>query len=128
MGDRANFGFRSNEGTEIIFLYGHWAGDGMMATLANALEVARRRWCDESYATRICISNIIGDEWTQETGWGVSTYMGDNEHSVPVVNWGTQTVSLYDSSVSLVPNFVNPKFTMGLDVFVAKFSKDLANA
>jgi hypothetical protein len=96
MGDRANFGFRQENGS-IIYLYGHWAGEGMMNTLATAIAKARPRWTDESYATRICISQIIGDQWDQEYSWGISTTIGDNEHSIPIVDWQAQAVALYEA-------------------------------
>jgi len=71
MGDRANFGFKDSKG-DTIFLYGHWAGHGMLERLANAVEAARPRWTDESYATRICVSQMINEDWKSETGWGLS--------------------------------------------------------
>jgi hypothetical protein len=122
MGDRANFGFRQSNG-DTIYLYGHWAGSQMMNRLATALETARPRWSDESYATRICISQIIGDEWDQEYSWGISTHIGDNEHSVPIVDWGQQTVSLFEHNWGKDIDETNPKFTMSLDAFVQKFVK-----
>ena len=124
MGDRANFGFRQADG-DTIFLYGHWAGYGMMARLAQAIEVARPRWRDESYATRIAISNLIGEEWSQEYSWGISTYIGDNEHSIPVVEWCTERVILY-SRDGLENNDI--KFVMDFDSFLSKFAKDLTYA
>jgi len=124
MGDRANFGFRQADG-DTIFLYGHWAGYGMMARLAQAIEVARPRWRDESYATRIAISNLIGEEWNQEYSWGISTYIGDNEHSIPVVEWCTERVILY-SRDGLENNDI--KFVMDFDSFLSKFAKDLTYA
>ena len=107
-----------------IYLYGHWAGDGMMSTLASALIAAHPRWSDESYATRIAISNIIGDEWTQETGWGLSTYFCDSEHSVPVVNFKDQTVRLMPHSWDKMFDMsAEPKFVMGFQSFVDKFAR-----
>jgi hypothetical protein len=130
MGDRANFGFRQ-EDDSIIFLYGHWAGEGMLNTLATAIHKARPRWTDESYATRICISQIIGDQWDQEYSWGISTTFGDNEHSVPIVNWQDQAVSLYAADWGTTnTDFLNstPKFAMGLEAFVNKFAKHLVTS
>jgi hypothetical protein len=131
MGDRANFGFRQSDGN-IIYLYGHWAGEGMMNTLAEAIAKARPRWNDESYATRICISQIIGNEWQEETGWGISTSIGDNEHSIPIVDWESQAVCLYQadwntSSREFTEITLNrtPKFAMGLEAFINKFAKYL---
>ena len=55
------------------------------------------RWNDPSYATRIAISQIIGDNWNSEYGFGIYTgkeYVGDNEYSdVLVVNWKERNVT-----------------------------------
>ena len=119
MGDRANFVFEQENGDR-IFLYGHHAGWEMMDRLANAIKAAQPRWHDESYATRIAISSLVGNAWDQEMGWGISTYLTDNEHSIPVVNWSNETVTLYDSNLDAI------KFVMPLGSFVAKFDKNLA--
>ena len=127
MGDRATFVFEQEDGNA-IYLYGHWAGEGMMANLATAIDKASVRWSDESYATRICISQMIGNEWNQETGWGLSTYFCDSEHSVPVVNWKDQTVRLMPHSWDKKFDMsVDPKFVMSFDSFVNKFAKVLTN-
>ena len=124
MGDRANFGFRQTDGS-IIYLYGHWAGYEMMARLSDALIAAERRWNDESYATRIAISTMIGDEWSQEYSWGISTSLGDNEHSVPVVDWQNKTVTLYPHTWENGVMFDSPKFVMGFQQFLDRFAKVL---
>jgi hypothetical protein len=131
MGDRANFGFRADNESPVVVLYAHWGGYEMMNNLAHAIETARPRWTDEGYATRIAISQLIGEEWNQEYSYGIYVnQIGDNEHSVPVVNWGDQTVSLYEASFTTLPNFDKdtPKFTMGLDAFIKKFAKHLTLA
>jgi hypothetical protein len=116
MGDRANFGFRqSNE--NVVFLYGHWAGHRMLENLADCVLTAKPRWNDEAYATRICISNLIGDEWPSETGWGITVNeLADNEHKVPVIDWSKQTFTLYEEDLTTVV------FTTDLNSFVAKYS------
>jgi hypothetical protein len=90
MGNRANYGFRSGDDT--IFLYGHWAGEpGMCERLATALSVASPRFGDDGYATRITISQLIGDDWNSETGWGLYVNEipdNDVENAVLVVDWG----------------------------------------
>ena len=116
MGDRANFGFKDRKGNT-VFLYGHWAGHRMLENLANAVEVARPRWTDESYATRIAISNLVGDEWKSETGWGITVnQLADNEHKVPIIDWNNQTFTLMEEDLKTVV------FTMDLNNFVAKYS------
>lgn len=126
MGDRATFVIETEDST--LFLYGHWAGDGMMANLANALSAATNRILmdDQTYATRIIISYLIGDGWRSETGWGISTKFMDSEHSVPVVNLNSKSVRLlpYDYSKPFDRAAI-PKFVMDIDTFVKKFSKPL---
>lgn len=131
MGDRANFGFKQSNG-DVIVLYGHWAGYEMLAKLAQAVEIAEQRWTDESYATRIVISNLIGDEWTSLTGWGlaVNTIL-DNEHKIPVIDWRTGTMSLHeeaswDEDTKVRGMLDEPMFTMTLQAFVDKYSKVLS--
>ena len=117
MGDRANFGFRQSNG-ETIVLYGHWAGHDMLGNLAEAVEAARSRWTDESYATRISISRLIGEDWTSETGWGLSVnQILDNEHKIPVIDWVNQTFTLYEEDLSTVV------FSLSLAAFVDKYSR-----
>jgi hypothetical protein len=117
MGDRANFGFKQNDGNT-LYLYGHWAGHNMLAKLANAVQAAEPRWQDPSYATRIAISNLIGDEWPNETGWGLSiNRILDNEHKIPVINWGTQTFTLFEEDLTTVV------FSLSLAHFVDKYSR-----
>ena len=75
MGDRANFGFVQPNGNTIV-LYGHWAGYQMLAQLAEAVAKAKPRWNDTAYATRIAVSNLIGDQWNMETGWSCTLIAG----------------------------------------------------
>jgi len=120
MGDRANFGFRDSK-ENIVFLYGHWAGHRMLENLANAVEAARPRWTDESYATRICISQLVGDEWASETGWGIYVnQLGDNEHKVPIIDWKNKTFTLMKEDLT------TEVFSISLEAFVAKYCSQLS--
>ena len=49
----------------------HWGGYDRFTNLARALKAAEPRWHDGSYATRIIISQLIGDNWNQELGFGL---------------------------------------------------------
>lgn len=72
MGDRFVYGFRESENAPAtIFLYGHWNGATAESDVVNALRAAEPRWNDPSYATRIAISTIVGNDWESETGYGV---------------------------------------------------------
>ena len=120
MGDRANFGFKDRKG-DTIFLYGHWAGHQMLQNLADAVQIAHPRWSDESYATRICISQLINEEWSSETGWGLSVNeLGDNEHKVPIINWSNKTFTLMQEDLQ------TEVFSTSLEGFVAKYSSQLS--
>ena len=128
MCDRANFGFKQSN-DETIVLYGHWAGHDMLGNLASAVETARPRWTDESYATRIVISNLVGDNWHELTGWGLTVNnILDNEHKIPVIDWRTQTFSLHeeaswDENTKVRGMQDEPMFTMTLDSFINKYSR-----
>ena len=128
MGDRANFVF-VQDNKETVVLYGHWAGHNMLSNLANAVFVARPRWEDPSYATRITISQMINDGWASETGWGLYVNaIGDNEHKIAVIDWEQQTFSLHeeadhsdkDNKVRGMSN--EALFTMDLTEFVEKYA------
>lgn len=130
MGDRANFGFVQPNGN-VIVLYGHWAGHQMLGKLADALIAARPRWNDPSYATRIAISHLIGDQWNMETGWGLHVNeIGDNEHKIAIVDWQQKTFSLHaeddfrnsDNKVRGMNNEVI--FAMDLESFCEKYAID----
>ena len=128
MGDRANFGFVQPNG-ETIVLYGHWAGHNMLGRLADAVIAARPRWTDSSYATRIAISQLIGDQWNMETGWGLQVNeRSDNEHKIAIVDFEQQTFSLHeeddfrnqDNKVRGMKN--EAIFTMDLSAFCEKYA------
>ena len=128
MGDRANFGFVQPNGNTIV-LYGHWAGYNMLGRLADAVIEARPRWNDPAYGTRIAISQIVGDQWNEETGWGLHVNeISDNEHKIAVVDFEQQTFSLHeedsfhntDNKVRGMSN--KPIFTMDLSEFCEKYA------
>lgn len=99
MGDRSNIGFRDRY-NNVIVLYGHWLGEeNVLSALKKALEASRPRWNDESYATRIAISNIVGDNWKSETGWGLSVNQvldNDADYVIPVVDFLNQKIEIHD--------------------------------
>jgi hypothetical protein len=128
MGDRANFGFVQPNGNTIV-LYGHWAGGNMLSNLAEAVFKSRPRWNDPSYATRITISHMIGDQWNMETGWGLHVNeIGDNEHKIAIIDFQQQTFSLHEEAPrNDLDNKVNGMkneaiFTQDLSNFVEKYA------
>jgi hypothetical protein len=127
MGDRANFGIRQADGNT-IFVYGHWAGHQMLAKFAKAINrvVDAGRMGDNAYATRIIISDLIGEDWSQDMRWGITVNtLADNEHKVPVYDLTSDTVTLYDvedwRNLSLGAKIVE----FSREDFVRKYSKEM---
>jgi hypothetical protein len=101
----------------------------MLGKLADAVIAARPRWNDPSYATRITISQLIGDQWNMETGWGLHVNeISDNEHKIAIVDWEQQIFSLHeeddfrnqDNKVRGMKN--QAIFTMDLSTFCEKYA------
>jgi hypothetical protein len=70
MGDRVVFSIKQDKDLSVN-LYSHWGGYDRFKDLARALKAAEPRWSDCSYATRIIVSQLIGDQWNEETGFGL---------------------------------------------------------
>ena len=70
MGDRIVYSIKQDKDLSVN-LYSHWGGYDRFNDLARALQAAEPRWNDGSYATRIIISQLIGDNWNQELGFGI---------------------------------------------------------
>jgi hypothetical protein len=85
MGDRGNIFFvdrREGDALEGIYMYTHWSGAALPLTVREALERGRGRWGDSQYLARIVFCELVGEAVREETGYGLSTRIGDNEHSV----------------------------------------------
>lgn len=92
MGARTVFTFETEPG-EAIYLYSHSGGDDKMNDLANAIDKARVRWSDESYALRIMISTLIGESWNSEYGYGLWTqHRFEEEYEPTEINIRDRTV------------------------------------
>lgn len=91
MGARINYVF--NDGTEhAVALYSHWGETDWQQDIARAVYMAKPRWGDTSYATRIIVSQLINDSWNSETGFGLfainptNPYLGDFTVVIDMVN------------------------------------------
>ena len=97
MGARTVFSFETEPG-EFIHLYSHSGGETKMNDLANAIECARVRWEDETYALRIMVSTLIGESWSSEYGYGLWTQHQFEESYEPTeINVRHKTVRVNDN-------------------------------
>ena len=101
MGDRAVFGFKENKDATPVWLYSHWGGSSQRQDLAQAIIQAKPRWTDSSYATRIAMSTLIGDLWSQELNFGISageSFCLPDYDYVLVVVWDKCVVEMREAS------------------------------
>lgn len=89
MGDRANIVVRETwpndlGDSEAVFLYTHWSGTELPEVLRRAL-AKRWRWNDPPYLARVVFEEMIAVYPATETGFGVSTRLGDNEYDLLVL-------------------------------------------
>jgi hypothetical protein len=88
MGDRANVYIRQSA-TAGVFLYTHWGGGDLPEVVRVALDSGqgRARWRDDAYLARIVFCQMVGqDGWNDETGFGISAFICDNEHPIIVLD------------------------------------------
>jgi len=95
VGDRIVYSIKQDKDL-FVNLYCHWGGYDRFVDLARALQAAEPRWNDGSYATRIIISQLIGDQWNQELGFGIWASSSDGayggDHPDITVNLINKTV------------------------------------
>ena len=91
MGDRGNIKIYQNDNSA-IYLYTHWTGSQIYEVLKTALS-RRQRWNDGPYLTRIIFCELVKGDEDGETGFGISTHICDNEHTIIGVNPNNQMVT-----------------------------------
>ena len=91
MGDRANIVIKEDTSGGEVWLYTHWRGSEYEEILRRAL-AKRWRWSDPSYLARIIFAEMTRGSEQDETGFGISTVMGDNSHPILVVDCKKQEV------------------------------------
>lgn len=93
MGDRANIRLKDSE-SGVMYFYSHWGGSELPLTLKSALVRGKDRWDDSPYLSRIIFCEMIKDDVLDNTGFGLSTYETDNEHTIIEVDTEKNTVSI----------------------------------
>ena len=114
MGNRVVVGFQNRIDDPIIYLYQHH-GDERKEALASAISSAQSRWTDADYATRIVISQLIGDDWSQNLSYGLSV----NRFAYP--DYPTIYVVEWERGLVTTRNTDNPAEVLGSET-IAEFA------
>ena len=98
MGARTTWAVKTQEGDAVVWLYSHWGGESKLENTKDALYKAEPRWSDSTYGARIFISQIVGDSWDSETGFGITTgtlehVPFEEEYDLVVVDFTTKTIT-----------------------------------
>lgn len=100
MGDRANIHVKGDFAEDNgVYLYSHWDGSNLPTKLQKALK-KEWRWHDGQYLTRIIFDVMSEGFRDRETGLGISSYCGDGENRVLIVDVSKQTVTRKEKSYS----------------------------
>lgn len=97
MGARINYVFKDGTTSNVV-LYSHWGQDEWQRDIALALDHARPRWGDHSYAARMMISHLIQHNILDETGFGIYSINSDN------YDLGEQTVVIDFVNKTVIDN------------------------
>lgn len=58
-----------------VFLYQHYDGYNLPATLQKALQRIRDRWNDDAYLARGIFSEMVREDLDSSTGYGITSYV-----------------------------------------------------
>jgi hypothetical protein len=100
MGSRTTWKIVTNNSGAVTWLYSHWGGESKFSDTQNALVAAMPRWSDTTYGARIFVSNIVRENWSEETGFGLTATLADAEcpfeegYFNAVINFTEQRVTL----------------------------------
>lgn len=117
MSDPITFSFRNEHDDLTVDLYSHWGARESTVTLAYALNAARPRFDDPTYATRIAVCTIINNSSSDgETGFGFSAGRVEfAAFATIIVDWARSTVTFADTRE---PNYAR-ETTVSIDEFIA---------
>jgi hypothetical protein len=104
MGARINYIFKDSLSEPSVALYSHWGETDWQTDIAAALDHARPRWTDDSYATRMMISYLIQDQLLDQHGFGIYAVNGPNYElgdATVVVDFIERTIYEVGSSVKV---------------------------
>jgi hypothetical protein len=79
VGSRTAWKIVTNKSGAVTWLYSHWGGESKFEDTRNALIAAMPRWSDTTYGARIFVSNIVRENWSEETGFGLTATLDNAE-------------------------------------------------
>lgn len=111
MGARINYVFKDSLTKPSVVLYSHWGETEWQRDLSMALQHAKPRWIDQSYATRMMISYFMQDEVLGETGFGIYAINNDEYEfwdTTVIIDFNTKTIYELGSDIHVNWNaFIN---------------------
>lgn len=117
MGDRGQIKIKIDKSA--VFLYTHWGGSELNATLANALDRGRGRWSDTEYLIRIIFNEMTKGDEMSETGYGIGlSQHGDIEYPIPELDDDKGEITFLKAGYG-DQDLVGKKFTY--EEFIKKF-------
>lgn len=121
MGDRGNIAVLHDKDNQ-VWLYSHWGGSELFKRLQGGLAFGKGRWGDDSYLNRIIFCHAIPEgQFRDETGYGISTRMQDNEYPILVVDLEHKSVFVIQEDElkdGQVPAGFTPKEKWGFQQFI----------
>ena len=120
MGARINYVFKDKDQHPSVVLYSHWGETEWQRDLAMALQHAKPRWSDDSYATRMMISYLMQDSVLEETGFGIYAITGTN------FDLGETTVVIDIAKETI--NQVGSKAVVDWNKFIAAYAPESVSA
>jgi hypothetical protein len=97
MGSRTAWKIIADNAGAAIWVYSHSGGESKFEDTQNALVAAMPRWSDTTYGARIFISNIVRENWSDETGFGLTADAEcpfEESYFSAVIDFTTQVITL----------------------------------
>jgi hypothetical protein len=94
MGDRSNIAIAQFNNTDLVYLYSHWMGGGIIKVCHDVL-ARNARWDDAPYLARMLFDEMTKDAINRETGFGISANaVCDNDYPIIYLNPNSQEAFL----------------------------------
>lgn len=131
MGANTTWAVKTEKGDAVVWLYSHWGGESKIEDTREALAKAEPRWSDSTYGARIFISQIIGDSWDSETGFGITAgALSQNpfgeDYDLVIVDFTTNTIT-YGSLEFRFEDFLADKWAARTSSGKITFDKNYQN-